>query len=82
MKFAFLEFYLRDAIFSNARSTYFLKDMRPTSLYQNAEIMKSAFLKLHLTDLRSTSLLQDTRPVFLCQNTRSASLLKDARPAS
>ena len=41
MKSAFLEFHLRDA-----RSASFLKDTRLASLYQNAELMKSAFLKL------------------------------------
>ena len=75
MKFASLKFYLRDAIFSNARSASFLKETRPVSPYQNAELMKSVFLKLHLTDARSASLLKGTRPVFLCQNARSASLL-------
>ena len=43
MKFVFLEFYLRDTMFSNARFASFLKDMRPVSLYQNTELMKSAF---------------------------------------
>ena len=33
MKSAFLEFYLRDTMFNNARSASFLKDTRPASLY-------------------------------------------------
>ena len=82
MKFAFLEFYLRYVMFSNARSASFLKDMRPVSLRQNAELMKSVFLKLHLTDGKSASFLKDIRPAFLCQNARSASLLRDTRPVS
>ena len=82
MKSAFLEFHLRDVMFSNARSTSFLKEKKHTSLYQNAELMKFAFLKLHLIDARSASLLKDMRPAFLCQNVRFVSLLQDARPAS
>ena len=82
MKFASLKFYLRDAMCSNTRSASFLKDTRPVSLYQNAKLMKSSFLKLQLTDARFASLLKDTRPAFLYEDMRSASLIKDARPVS
>ena len=87
MKFAFLEFHLTDAMFSNARSVSFLKDTRPVSLYQIAELMKPIFLKLHLTDAtfsnaRFASLLKDVRPASMCQNVRAASLLQRASSAS
>ena len=82
MKSVFVEFHLRDLMFRNARSASFLKEMRPTSLYQNVELKKSAFRKLHLIDARSASLFKDTRPAFWHKNTRFVSLLKDARPAS
>ena len=88
MRFVFLRFNLADMMFSNARSAYLLRDMRPASLGQNARLMKSVFLQCRQTNMtvsnaRFASLLsRDTRLAFQSQNMRATSVLQNVSSTS